>query len=246
MPRGGPGAGLLSRWFDTDVPEYLDRDDVPEDWPARVVRGLDRLHRLLGTYRWLTRRVLAETAGLDAPHILELGAGSGGLSRRLLDAHPAARLTVSDVDERSVAALAASGLGSHPRAEVRRLDATAIDAPDSTFDLAVFAFSFHHLTPPLAVSVIREGCRVAGRLLVVDAWRGAIALLPVPLYLPLGGRAMVHDGVISARRMYSAAALRHLAAAAGPVSLQVRFQLPGFMIAAFGGPSPPSPSRRTA
>ncbi|HUF83913.1 MAG TPA: hypothetical protein VMQ81_04895 [Acidimicrobiia bacterium] len=83
MPRGGPGAGRWSRRFDTDEPEYLDRDDVPPEWKARVVHGLDRLNRLGGTYRWMARQVLAEAAGVDEPRVLELGAGHGGLSRRI-------------------------------------------------------------------------------------------------------------------------------------------------------------------
>ena len=39
----------------------------------------------------------------------------------------------------------ADSFAGEPRATVRRMDATAIDAPDGAFDLALFALSFHHL-----------------------------------------------------------------------------------------------------
>ena len=51
------------------------------------------------------------------------------------------------------------------------MDATAIDAPDRSFDVAVFALSFHHLPPPLASRVIAEGTRVADKLLIIDMSR---------------------------------------------------------------------------
>ena len=60
------------------------------------------------------------------PKILELGAGHGGLSRKLLEQHPTARVTVTDIDPTSVVKIAAGELGSHPRATVE-MDATEID-----------------------------------------------------------------------------------------------------------------------
>ena len=46
--------------------------------------------------------------------------------------------------------------GRHPRGVVREMDATAIDAPDGFYDLAVFALSFHHLPPALASRVLAK------------------------------------------------------------------------------------------
>ena len=63
----------------------------------------------------------------------------------------------------SVDGIAAGDLGGHPRAAVREMDATAIDAPDGYFDLAVFALSFHHLPPPLASLCLRRGHPCGGQ-----------------------------------------------------------------------------------
>jgi SAM-dependent methyltransferase len=144
MPRGGPDASRLDRRLQTNRLEYLDRDDV-DDLKRKVIRSLDRLGRLFGQHKKFARMALGEVANIPSPKILELGCGHGGLSRKLLENHPTAQVTVTDIDPTFVAAAAASDLGSHPRATVREMDATAIDAPDGYYDLVVFALSLHHL-----------------------------------------------------------------------------------------------------
>ena len=102
----------------------------------------------------------------------------GGLSRELLEYHSTAQVTVTDIDPTLVAAVAASDLGTQPRATVREMDATAIDAPDGHYDRVMFSFSFPHLPPALTARVFAEGTRAGDKLLVTDAsWP------PVPLHL---------------------------------------------------------------
>src|ERR1700757_3678984 len=169
MPRGGPDASWLDRRLQTNRLEYLDRDDV-DDLKRRGIRSLDRngRRRWIGVNKRLARIVLGEVADIPSPKILELGAGLGGLSRKLLEKHPTAQVTVTDIDPTLVAAVAAGDLGSHPRATVREMDATAIDAPEGYYDLAVFALSLHHLPPELAARVFAEGTRAANKLLIID------------------------------------------------------------------------------
>jgi hypothetical protein len=107
------------------------------------------------------------------------------------------------------------------------MDAAAIDAPDKHFDLAVFAFSFHHLPPALASRVFAEGTRIADKLVIIDLPRPPsplhlirlAAMLPLAPFIPF-----VHDGVISSLRCYSPSALRALAAHADP---EIEVQLHG-------------------
>jgi phospholipid N-methyltransferase len=215
MPRGGPRASCLDRLLQTDRREYLDRDDVDDRVKRSVVQALEKTGELFGHHDRFAEIALAEIADVPDPKVLELGAGHGGLSRRLLDAHPTAELTVTDLDQTSVAAMAESELGSHPRARVQVMDATAIDAPDRAFALAVFALSFHHLPPAQAARAIAEGTRVADKLLIVDLPRPPaplhvvrlLTMLPFAPFVPF-----VHDGMISSLRCYSPAALRALAA----------------------------------
>jgi ubiquinone/menaquinone biosynthesis C-methylase UbiE len=225
MPRGGPDASWLDRRLQTDRLEYLDRDDV-DDRKRRVVRSLDRWGRILGRHKKFARITLDEVADVPDAKILELGAGHGSLSRELLKMHPAARVTVTDIEPTSVAAIAAGDLGSHPRAVVREMDATAIDAPDGYYDLAVFALSLHHLPPPLASRVFAEGTRVADKLLIIEPPRPPALphILQLALQLPfVMVSPNVHDGVISSLRAYGSSALRALARHADPaITVEVR------------------------
>jgi ubiquinone/menaquinone biosynthesis C-methylase UbiE len=218
MPRGGPTASCLDRLLETDRREYLDRDDVDPSVKRNVIRALDWTGDVFGNHDRFATLALEEVADVPDPRILELGAGHGALSRRLLEWHPSSRVTVTDVDPESVAAIAAE-LGTHPRATVAQMDATALDAADGAFDLAVFALSFHHLSPTDAVQVLAEGTRVATTLLIIDLPRPPAPLhlarlatmLPLAPFLPFA-----HDGVISSLRAYSPSALRALAEHADP------------------------------
>jgi SAM-dependent methyltransferase len=223
MPRGGPDASCVDRLLQTDRPEYLDRDsdgDAANEARKRsVIRALEWTGEFFGNTEKFARIALDEVADVADPKILELGAGHGGLSRKLLDWHPTAEVTVTDIEAASVAAMAASDLGEHPRATVREMDATAIDAPDGHFALAVFAFSFHHLPPSLASQAFAEGTRVADKLLIIDLPRppAPLHLIRLAVMLPLAPVIpFVHDGLISSLRTYSPSALRALAAHADP------------------------------
>jgi ubiquinone/menaquinone biosynthesis C-methylase UbiE len=227
MPRGGPHASWLDRRLQTDRLEYLDRDDV-DDLKRKVVQALDRSgrRRFLGAYKMCARAALGEVTEIASPKILELGAGLGGLSRKLLEDHPTAQVTVTDIDPTFVAAVAASDLGSHPRATVREMDATAIEAPDGYYDLAVFALSLHHLAPERAAEVFAEGTRVANKLLIIDLrrWWPPAQVVVLAATLPFTGLVPpLHDGVISSLRAYSPSALRALAQYADP-AITVEFR----------------------
>ena len=168
MPRGGPDATWLDRLLETDRPEYVDRDDVDER-KRKVVRALERMGNLVGNHKKkFARLTLDEVADIPDPKIV---AGHGALSRKLLQLHPTVELTVTDIEPTSVAAIGAGDLGRLQRASVRVMDATAIDAPDGYFDIAVFALSRHHLPPPVAARVFAEGTRAANKLLIIDLAR---------------------------------------------------------------------------
>lgn len=237
MPRGGPKASCLDRRLETGRLEYLDREDVDDATKRSVVDALRWTGDVFGNHERFAAIALKEIADIPDPKVLELGAGHGGLSAKLLESHPTAQVTVTDLDEASVAEIAAGDLGAHRRAHVRTMDATAIDAPDRAFALAVFALSFHHLPPAQAARAIAEGTRVADKLLVIDLPRppAPLHLVRLATMLPLAPFVpFVHDGVISSLRSYSPAALRALAAHADPtIEVELRGGLlqPQVMIA---------------
>ncbi|APE16072.1 class I SAM-dependent methyltransferase [Mycolicibacterium pallens] len=218
MPRAGFDASWLDRRLQTGRPEYLDRDDVNERVKRQVIWSLDWMGRLLRDHEHLAARALPLVADVDAPRVLELGAGHGALSRAVLKLRPTAHVTVSDIDPVSVADIAAGELGRDPRATVRRIDATEIDAADGSYDLALFALSFHHLPPAQAARVLAEGTRVADTLLICDLYRpsAVVHLVRLASMLPFVLLPFAHDGLISSLRAYSPSAFRTLAAHADP------------------------------
>ena len=230
MPRGGHDASCLDRLLQTDRQEYLDRDsdgDPRNDARKRgIVDALERTGEWFGNHEKFAHIALEEVAEVPDPRILELGSGHGGLSAKLLEMHPTAHVTVTDVEPESVSAIAAGPLGADDRATVHAMDATDIDVADGTFDLAVFALSFHHLPPSLASRAIAEGTRVADKLLIIDLPRppAPLHLLRLATMLPFAPFVpFVHDGVISSLRAYSPSALRALAAHADPtIELELR------------------------
>jgi hypothetical protein len=107
------------------------------------------------------------------------------------------------------------------------MDATAIDASDGFYNLAIFAMSFHHLPPQLASRVFAEGTRAADKLLIIDLPRppAPLHVLQLVSILPLAALVPVcHDGFISSLRAYSPSALRVLAHHADPA---IRVELRG-------------------
>jgi ubiquinone/menaquinone biosynthesis C-methylase UbiE len=245
MPRGGFDASWLDRRLQTDRPEHLDRDDVDDRIKRQVIGSLDWMGRVLRDHDHFAKRTLKLVADIPDPKILELGAGHGGLSRKLLEMHPTAQVTVTDIDRVSVSNIASGDLGSHPRAVVRHMDATDIDAPDRSYDMALFVLSFHHLRPIQAARVLAEGTRAANKLLIIDLGRPPAplhlirlaAFFPFALVLPFA-----HDGLISSLRAYSPSGFRALAAHADP-TIAVEFSRLGRNQVVVAQRRRPSPSR---
>ena len=216
MPRGGPDASCLDRLLQTVAPEYLDRDDVADEVKRGIVGALDRLGTLFREHDRNADLVLREVADVADPKILELGAGHGALSRIVLDQHPTAQVTVSDVNPDSVAAIAASDLGRHPArdgARHRRDRPSTPPTAPSTWRCSRCPSTT--CAPEQAAQVLAEGTRVADRLLVIDLPRPPSLLhlaklatfAPFVLWWPFA-----HDGFVSSLRAYSPSALRALAA----------------------------------
>jgi ubiquinone/menaquinone biosynthesis C-methylase UbiE len=235
MPRGGRNAGWLDRLLQTDALEYTDRNDVPDALKQRVIAGLDAIGARSGQHEQHARLALEVVGDVVNPRILEIGAGHGRLSEQILELHPTATVTVSDVDPKSVSNIAAGPLGSHPRARTQVIDATAIDAEDGSYDLVVFALAFHHLPPGTAQQAIAEATRVATRFLVIDLERGSpvqmifMPLVMAPTALAFMPRASVwpvmHDGLISGLRAYSRSAFSTLGEAADS-NMKIEFRRP--------------------
>jgi ubiquinone/menaquinone biosynthesis C-methylase UbiE len=102
MPRGGPNASWLDRRFQTETLEYTDRYDIPDEVKQSVIAALDWMGTRAGEHEKNARKALELVADIPNPRILELGAGHGKLSAKILELHSTATVTISDLDPTSV------------------------------------------------------------------------------------------------------------------------------------------------
>jgi tRNA (cmo5U34)-methyltransferase len=93
-------------------------------------------------YERLQDEVAKASAGRAVTRVLDLGAGTGETSRRVLAAHPRARLVALDESEGMLAAAREHLPEARVEFVVRRLED---ELPAGPFDLVVSALAVHHL-----------------------------------------------------------------------------------------------------
>jgi SAM-dependent methyltransferase len=112
-------------------------------------------------------------AGLDlrpGQRVLELGAGTGELARRLAaGVRPGGRVIASDLAPDMVELIGRTTAGEDG-IDVRRLDATAIDLPDASVDAVVFRMGLMLVPDPALVTRECRRVLVAGGRLAVAVW----------------------------------------------------------------------------
>ncbi len=231
MPRGGPNASWPDRRLQTEALEYTDRYDIDDDVKQAVISALDWTGSLMSQHVKHAQTVLELVKDIPNPRILELGAGHGKLSAKIVELHPSATVTISDLDPTSVANIAASELGNNPRVRTQVVDATAIDAEDDSYDLVI---DLKRASP--------QGL-ILTRLAMTPLAVAMIAVRP-------SMRHVMHDGFISALRAYSPAAFAALGQAVDP-QMRIEFLAAPFgfgprsAIVVFSRPAPTPPGRET-
>lgn len=123
-----------------------------------------------GPYRLVVRRVVVPwvlQGERPAGEGLEIGAGSGAMTARLLTAFPALRMVATDYDVDMVSAARATVAAFADRAGVERADAVDLPFADGRFDLVLSAAMLHHTVAwekalAEAVRVLRPGGRLIG------------------------------------------------------------------------------------
>jgi tRNA (cmo5U34)-methyltransferase len=93
-------------------------------------------------YERLQAEAVDATYGINARSILELGTGTGETTKRLLAAHPNARLHGIDSSPEMLASARSALAGYDTRLDLARIEDPL---PEGTFDLAISALAVHHL-----------------------------------------------------------------------------------------------------
>ena len=143
----------------------------------------------LGSEQRLHRRVVARLA-LDRPAaVLDVGCGTGTLTRQIYDALPAtAPRRVCGVDAaEAMIAVADRKAGDRPGLEFAAALAEELPYPDASFDRVLSTFFFHHLNYGLKVKALAE----IGRVLRPG---GQAAILDVDIPYSLFGKVCAWSG----------------------------------------------------
>jgi ubiquinone/menaquinone biosynthesis C-methylase UbiE len=214
----------LDRLLYRNDPELLDDPSFPERERIHVLDVLDRFNRHLGSYeRWMdlaeTLVARAEAQGRSPVRVWDLAAGHGGfplaLKERLGD-----RVEATATDLRDEYLELGRQCAARRGLDVRFVPQDATDLAsvhDAGVDVFLCTQSLHHFPPGMVARMIGEAARVARTgLCFIDAERGFVPMALVPAVMAAYGRAwpVVHDTVVSLRRMYLVEELWLLAALA--------------------------------
>ncbi|MSP91156.1 MAG: methyltransferase domain-containing protein [Myxococcales bacterium] len=225
--RRAPLQGVVARFaagidapLRSNVVELMDRTWMPAPLLSLEMKLLDRLNHNLGSYQRWTAAVQQAVAGLTAPHIVDLAAGSGGFLRGLAASGAAAGWSLTSTDLSPAYVDAGRGLAEAARLPVAFAvrDATRLADLRGAVDLFVCTQSTHHLPPGVVVRMLHAAAAVAPRgLLVIDVVRslGNVAAVWAATNLTAPFFPLVVDGMQSVRRSYAAAEWRLLGRLAG-------------------------------
>lgn len=230
--RGGIAA--LSEAFDralrTDLVEHLDQDDFPTHKKWRLVKKIHLMNRLLLTYDRLLvimKPLIADIAEKKGRPVkmLELACGSGEftleLARLALKKGLPAQLTGSDYINAYIEMGNESASRRNLPVKFRHVNAFGMKTVEpGEFDLMFINQSIHHFSPgQLAMMIAQSRLLGADAFVGFDGLRSIQVLLGLPAITALSFSAyMLHDGVITARKLYSDFELSLIARIAAPDS----------------------------
>src|SRR5579864_5385534 len=202
-----------------------------------ALSDLCKVNRYLGG--WAALRTEVERMPVVPRRILDVGAGSADLSKRLLGELGRKGVWAQCIAfDRSPRVLQLAqdfgGFGSALRFE--QGDAQELPFADRTFDLAMMNLALHHFDPDAAVVVLRELARVAMHVIVNDLRRSRIAWAFARFVFPLLTRNPLtrNDGPLSVRRAYCPSELADLAQRAAWQKIEVRTHF-GYRMTLAGG-----------
>jgi len=201
-------------------PERLDDPNLPSEEMARSLEDIALVNRSWGGSQAVARHLLERLPRPPASplSILDVGAGSGDVSRRL-----ARQLGRCGVETRVVATdLQWRHLAAGRRIFGTRLPSAAADAfclpfAPCSFDFTISTLLLHHFEPEQNVCLMREAARVSREgFALLDLRRHVFPLVFVRLAgrLFFRSRVSLEDGIASVRQAYTPAEARKIAEAA--------------------------------
>jgi SAM-dependent methyltransferase len=134
------------------------------DWSAVAPAWDQRRRHTEDTTEPITAALLAPLELRRGARVLELGAGTGDLARRLCEAVGEEGRVLATDAAAGMVAITARTLAPFPQATTAQVDAAATGLPDASFDTVVFAMGLMFVPEPeLAVAETRRVLREGGR-----------------------------------------------------------------------------------
>lgn len=233
--------GWLGRTFLYRGDELADLPTTPLAVRRRLVGDVERVAQLLLLYpRWLRRigRLITEARPVrkgKPVRLLDVGAGHGGLLRRVEDWARARRIPVElrgvDPDPDAVEQARRMAFEEGRRTTFEVGDPRALDVGPGAADVVVSTFLLHHLAPGDAARVLAEVDRVAAvNVYVFDVRRSLPGLPGLWTLLRLADfeAPTRFDALASLRKGYTPAEIEALLATTGLAHLRVRRLPPAF------------------
>lgn len=223
----------------------LERIDTGDYTPAEYdvfLREIRLVNRLAGDVRALKRSLLRdiERAGSTEFSVLDVGAGSGELLRRIARfarrGDRRARLYGLELNARSARSILEESRGFGEIAAVRG-DALHLPLADGAVDYAICSLLTHHFSDAQVVALIAEMRRVARRkIFVIDLHRHRAAAVLYGLFCAAFRISPLvrEDGALSIRRAFTPAELFGFGARARVENLVVERHFP-FRLVLSGG-----------
>ena len=202
--------------------EFLDKPDLPADEMGRSLEDLEFVNRFWGNARALEKHLAADLkeSARGGTTILDIGAGSGGMSRDLERGLRkrgfSARVVAVDAQWRH---LAFGRRESPDGMAAAAADAFALPFADRSVDWIFSTLFFHHLSPEENDSLLREASRVARRgFAILDIRRHWFPLLFIAAVgrFTLKSAVSASDGVASVRQSYTPEEALRIASRASP------------------------------
>lgn len=229
-----PLLAKLERRLYRDEPEWLDDPAFPEDERTEALDRLDALNRTLGSYDTFLELLMplieaAERAGRTPVRVHDLASGHAGFAVLMKQAlGDRVRVEASDIKAEYLAIGRARAEALGLEVDFYTEDALAMDGIRARgVDVLVCTQSLHHFPPGMVARMIGEASRAAhvGACFIDGerSWLLLGAFIPAATLLSKD-RTLVHDGIVSLRRMYHREELELLGALAPGVPKAVRVE----------------------
>lgn len=195
-------------------------DKAPDDEAQPSVGDLARINRFLGGYVTLRRLMRQVAAPSNSFSLLDVGAASGDMARRIRKYYPRARVTCFDY------------LPDHLRnADYPKIagDAFALPFAQSSFDFVFSSLFLHHFEDRQVIELLSRFSGIARKaVLAIDLERGPLGYRFIPATRWLFGwhPITLHDAPVSVQAAFKRGELLTLARRAGLANATVQVHRP--------------------